>query len=289
MDSTNELKPISPRHKYPMWTYNGSVPGPFIRCREGDIVEVRYTNKDKTGIAHNIDFHAVTGPGGGAPCLLAEQDETKTGIFKMMQPGLYIYHCAAAPVPQHIQNGMYGLVLVEPRAGLSKVDKEFYVLQSEFYADESDDDKTILEPSWVKGLKEEDPMYVVFNGREGALTENPLMVDTGDRVRIFVGNGGPNLISSFHIIGAIFDKVYREGDLVSPPARHIQTTLVPAGGAAVVEFDATVPGNYTIVDHSIFRLEKGAVGFIKAKGKQRPDIYDSLERPVPCPGCKLHN
>jgi hypothetical protein len=139
---------------------------------------------------------------------------------------------------------------------------------------------------------QEHPMYVVLNGAEGALTERPLLAQQGERVRIFFGNAGPNLISSFHVIGAIFDKVYREGDLISAPARSIQTTLVPAGGAAVVELDLPVPGSLTLVDHSIFRIEKGCVGFLKVAargGDRRKDLYTSGEPPVPCPGCKLHN
>eukprot|EP00053_Salpingoeca_punica_P025317 m.16802 g.16802 ORF g.16802 m.16802 type:complete len:358 (-) comp7727_c0_seq1:1786-2859(-) len=287
MNTTAEMKQISLNHSYPMWTFNGSVPGPFIRARVGDVLEVRYTNKDKDGIAHNIDFHAVTGPGGGAPCLLAEQNETKTGIFQMMQPGLFVYHCAAGPVPQHVQNGMYGLMLVEPREGLPKVDREFYVMQSEWYATAETGSRE-LEPSWVDGMIEH-PLYVTFNGSVGALTEKPICVKAGERIRLFVGNGGPNLVSSFHVIGAIFDKVYREGDVISPPARGLQTTLIPAGGASIVEWDTSVPGNYTMIDHSIFRIEKGAIGFIKVQGEARPDIYDSVDRPTPCIGCKLHN
>ena len=206
----------------------------------------------------------------------------------MLQPGLYIYHCAAAPVPVHIANGMYGLVLVEPEEGLPPVDKEFYVLQSEFYAEPSSSDPYKLEFSYQRGL-DENPSHVVFNGREGALTDRPLITDQGDRIRLFVGNAGPNLVSSFHIIGCIFDRVFREGSITSPPTHDLQTTLIPAGGAAVVEMDAIVPGNYAIVDHSIFRIEKGAIGFLKVRGNDRKDIYSSADFPNPCPNCKLHN
>jgi len=250
-------------------------------------LELNHTNHDSSGMAHNIDLHSVVGPGGGAPCLFAEQDETKTGMFKMSHPGLFLYHCSAAPTVQHIQNGMYGLILVEPAELLPKVDKEFYVMQSEIYGVESEEDSRILEPDYDSGLQE-NPLYVVFNGKEGALTERPLMTNQGDRVRIFVGNAGPNLASSFHVIGQVFDKVYREGDLLSSPGRSIQTTLIPAGGAAVVEMDAIVPGTYTLVDHSIFRIDKGAVGFLKVKGPPRPDLYDSKAMPQNCPDCKLH-
>jgi copper-containing nitrite reductase len=287
LQSTVKRSKLSLTEDYEFWTFNDTVPGPFIRCRVGDVLEIHHNNIDMYGIGHNIDFHAVTGPGGGAPVLNAEQNETKVGWFRMLQPGLYIYHCAAAPVPVHIANGMYGLVLVEPEDGLPRVDKEFYVMQSEFYTEPSSDPK-LLDFSYQLGLDEK-PTHVVFNGREGALTENPLITDQGDRVRLYVGNAGPNLISSFHIIGSLFDRVYREGDLNSAPSRGLQTTMIPAGGATVVEFDAIVPGNYTLVDHSIFRIEKGAIGFLKVRGSDRKDIYGSNDTPTPCPNCKLHN
>lgn len=290
MESNLQVLNVSPLHKFELWTFGGRVPGPFIRARVGDVLEMHFTNNDESGVGHNIDFHAVTGPGGGAPALYAEQGETKVGVFKLLTPGLFIYHCAAAPVPMHIANGMYGMILVEPQGGLPKVDREYAVMQSEFYAEPVAGDKGPLETSYAKGLQE-DPLFVVFNGREGALTESPIMAKSGERVRVFFGNAGPNLISSFHIIGMIFDSVYREGDLISPPARGLQTTLVPAGGSTVVEFDAVVPGSYTLVDHAIFRIDKGAVGFLKvlATDGPRKDIYMSVAPLTPCPGCKLHN
>ena len=182
---------------------------------------------------------------------------------------------------------MYGVILVEPEDGMPEVDKEFYVMQSEFYTEESEE-KGKLDYSHQKGL-DENPTHIVFNGRVGALTENPLITAQGDRVRLYVGNAGPNLVSSFHIIGCLFDRVYHEGDVTCAPGRGIQSTLIPAGGASVVEFDALVPGNYTLVDHSIFRIEKGAIGFLKVLGDPRPEIYSSAEFPNPCPNCKLHN
>lgn len=289
MQSTTKTISVSPLYKYEAWTFGDTVPGPMMRLRAGDVLDIEYTNKDSIGIGHNVDMHGVFGPGGGAPLLNAEAGETKHAYFKMLTPGVFIYHCAAAPVPDHVANGMYGLLVVEPEHGLPPVDKEFYVLQSEFYGEERPEDRGMLEYSYPQGLDER-PRLVVFNGKEGALQERPLVASQGDRVRIFFGNAGPNLISSFHVIGAIFDKVYREGDLINPPARGIQTTLVPAGGAAVVEFNAVVPGSYTLLDHSLFRLDKGAVGFLKVLGSSpRPDLYTSDDIPRPCEGCKLHN
>lgn len=261
----------------------------MIRCRVGDVLEVHFKNLDVNGIGHNVDFHAATGPGGGAAVTYAEQNETKTAWFKMLSPGLFVYHCAAAPVPVHVAHGMYGLVMVEPEDGMPPADKEYYVMQSEFYTEPgSAEDGRQVQFSYQRGL-DENPSHVCFNGRAGALTEAPLTAKQGDKVRLYVGNGGPNLVSSFHVIGTIFDRVYREGDMTSAPARGLQTTIIPAGGSAVVEFDAIVPGNFTIVDHSIFRIEKGAIGFIKVLGPEpRKDIYSSLAHPNPCPNCKLH-
>ena len=280
---------LTRKYKYEFWTMNGTCPGPFIRTRVGDVVEVNVTNNDTSGMPHNIDFHAIMGPGGGAPLLLADQHKTKSGHFKMTVPGLYVYHCAAAPVPLHIANGMYGLILVEPEGGLPLVDKEFYVMQSEFYIDEPDKGSNVATCAYDKGLRE-DADVVVFNGREGSLTDKSVLKsNVGDRVRIFFGNGGPNLISSFHVIGGIFDKLYREGDLISPPARGVQTTLVPPGGSCVVELKTDVPGNLTLVDHALFRLDKGCVGFLQVGGaKDNKELYHSNEHPTPCVNCKLH-
>jgi len=289
MTSTAKLSKLSPTEDYEFWTFSDAVPGPMIRCRVGDVMEVHFKNLDHNGIGHNVDFHAATGPGGGAAVTYAEQNEVKTAWFKMLQPGLYVYHCAAAPVPVHVAHGMYGLVMVEPEDGMPPVDKEYYVMQSEFYTEPGGpEDGRQVQFSYQRGL-DENPSHVVFNGRVGALTEAPLTAKQGDRVRLYVGNGGPNLVSSFHVIGTIFDRVYREGDMTCAPARGLQTTIIPAGGSAVVEFDAIVPGNFTIVDHSIFRIEKGAIGFIKVLGSDpRKDVYSSLAFPNPCPNCKLH-
>ena len=271
---------------YTFWTFNGHVPGPMIRARVGDTLELHMTNSDHSGMPHNVDLHAVTGPGGGATVTTVTEGEERVAWFKLLHPGLFVYHCAAPPVMDHIANGMYGLILVEPKQGLPRVDREFYVFQSDFYTKEPVNG--VAEFSHEEGAKEH-PRFVVFNGRVGSLIgDGALKAKTGERVRIYFGNGGPNLISSFHVIGEIFDNVYREADLVSPPAHSIQTTLVPPGGATVVEFSLEVPGTYTLVDHAIFRIEKGAVGYLNVEGKPRHDIYVSQDDPVKCPGCLVH-
>ena len=288
LQSGTKVMELNAGQSYRFWTFNDHVPGPFIRARVGDTLEIHVTNSDESGMPHNVDFHAVTGPGGGAPVTTGVQGEEKIAWFKLLHPGLFIYHCAAPPVMDHIANGMYGLVLVEPTRGLPKADREFYVLQSEVYTKDAAEGATTLEFSHEHGSQEH-PRFVVFNGRVGSLIgDGALKAKTGDRVRIFFGNAGPNLISSFHVIGEIFDNVYREADLVSPPGHSIQTTLVPAGGATVVEFGVEVPGNYTLVDHAIFRVEKGAVGYLQVEGAPRHDIYVSQDEATKCPGCLVH-
>ena len=288
LDSAIQEMELSPGVRYRFWTFNSRVPGPFIRTRVGDILEIHHTNSDPSGMPHNIDFHSVTGPGGGAAVTTAVEGEERVAWFRMLHPGLFIYHCAAPPVMDHIANGMYGLILVEPKAGWPRVDREFYVLQSEFYVKEPVEGQRLLDYSHEEGLREQ-PRFVVFNGRVGSLTaEGTLKAETGEKVRIYFGNAGPNLISSFHVIGEIFDKVYREADLLSPPAQGLQTTLVPAGGAAVVEFGLEVPGTYTLVDHAIFRVEKGAAGFLEVKGAPRHDLYVSQDEAEPCDGWLVH-
>ncbi len=279
---------ISTGVTYPFWTFNDRVPGPFIRARVGDTLELHMTNSDPSGMPHNVDFHAVTGPGGGATVSTVVQGEERVAWFKLLHSGLFVYHCAAPPVMDHIANGMYGLILVEPERGLPKVDREFYVFQSEFYTKDAADGATALEYSHEHGLLEH-PRFVVFNGRVGSLVgDGALKAKTGEQVRIYFGNGGPNLISSFHVIGEIFDRVYRDADLVDPPAHSIQTTLVPPGGATVVEFGVEVPGAYTLVDHAIFRVEQGGVGFLNVEGPPRHDIYVSQDDAQTCPGCLVH-
>ncbi len=262
---------------YEFWTFNGQVPGPMIRVRVGDTIELHLKNAKESENSHNIDLHAVTGPGGGATSLLVEPGEEKIARFKVLNPGLYIYHCATPPIPEHIANGMYGMILVEPKGGLSPVDKEFYVLQSEFYTKNEFGAKGLQHFDGAKGANE-NPTYVVFNGSVGALTgEGALQAEVGDRIRMYFGNAGPNLVSSWHIIGEIFDRVYHEASLTASPLESIQTTTVPAAGATVAEFTVDVPGNYLIVDHSIFRIDKGAVAILNVSGKESPAIYSAIK------------
>jgi nitrite reductase (NO-forming) len=256
------------------WAIEGKVPGPVLRVREGDLVEVHLTNHVASMRNHNIDFHFVMGPGGGASATNVTPGESAVFEARAMAPGFYMFHCASPDIPTHIANGMYGFVIVEPAVGLPPADREYYVVQSELYT--KDGNKGHQQFSMERGERA-DAQYVVFNGAVGALMGNNAMkAGLGEKIRLWVGNAGPNLISSFHVIGQIFDNVYREGDLISPPAHGIQTTLIPAGGSAVVEFASQVPGTFLLVDHAIFRLHHGAAGSIKIDGADNKEVFDPI-------------
>jgi len=258
---------------YTYWTFNGKVPGPFLRVRVGDTVEMTFKNRDTSRMIHSVDLHAVTGPGGGAVLTQTPPGEVKGFRFQAINPGLYVYHCATPMVANHITSGMYGLILVEPPGGLPPVDREFYVMQGELYTDRPFGQRGHDEFS-VEKLLAERPEYFVFNGAVGALTtEHPMKAKVGETVRIYFGVGGPNATSSFHVIGEIFDRVYTESAIGSPPATNVQTTSVPAGGAAIVEFKLEVPGRYILVDHALSRLERGLAGFLVVEGSPNPRVF----------------
>ena len=260
---------------YPAWTFNGQMPGPIFRVREGDTVEVDTTNSEKCVMPHNVDLHSVSGPGGGAPITLAAPGETKKARFKMLNPGVFIYHCAAPPVTWHIANGMYGLIIVDPKGGLPKVDREYYVMQSELYTKAKFGTEGLQEFD-PDAAQREQPTYIVFNGAvDGLVGPKALKAKVGETVRIWFGNGGPNLVASWHVIGVIFETLYNLGSFDNP-LKNVQTTLVPAGGACAADFKLKVPGKYTFVDHSIFRIQKGAAGFLEVEGPANPEIYQSL-------------
>jgi nitrite reductase (NO-forming) len=268
--------PIADGVTYPFWTFGGTVPGKFIRVRQGDTVEMHLRNHPDNKMPHNIDLHAVTGPGGGAASSFTAPGHESRFSFKALNQGLFVYHCATAPVGMHVANGMYGLILVEPPEGLPPVDHEYYVMQGEFYTVGKYRAKGQQTFDMQKAI-DENASYVLFNGSEGALVgDRALKAKAGERVRLFVGNGGPNLVSSFHVIGEIFDRAYAEAG--SRYQENVQTTLVPAGGAAMVEFKVEVPGTYVMVDHSLFRaFNKGALGMLKVEGDPRTELYSGKE------------
>ncbi|MBI5352941.1 MAG: nitrite reductase, copper-containing [Chloroflexi bacterium] len=264
---------------YTYWTFNEVVPGPFFRVRVGDTLEVHMKNKTGSVMNHSVDFHAVTGPGGGATMTQTKPGEETMFTAKAINPGLFVYHCATPMVANHISNGMYGLILVEPEGGLPPVDREFYVMQGEIYTagkfgvqghQATDMDK----------LLGENPEYFVFNGAVGSLTtQKPLKANVGETVRIFFGVGGPNFTSSFHVIGEIFDRVFDQASLTSNPLTDVQTTLVPPGGATMVEFKLEVPGRYILVDHALSRLQRGLAGYLIVEGPDAPEIFNGTPMP----------
>lgn len=273
LEAVEQKQEIAPGVTYTTWSFNGTVPGPMIRVRVGDTVEVHLKNSGT--MAHNIDLHAVNGPGGGAGATTVNPGEEKSFTFKAKAAGLFVYHCASGVVADHIANGMYGAILVEPTGGLDKVDKEFYVGQSEFYTTGATGAQGDQSLDFNK-LLAETPTYVVFNGNAQSLIgDKALKANVGDNVRIFFVDGGPNLISSFHVIGEIFDKAWNYGTLESSPLQSVQTILVPSGGATIVQFQIDVPGDYKLVDHSISRVSLGAVGTLHADGPANPDVFDA--------------
>jgi nitrite reductase (NO-forming) len=263
--------------EYVFWTFGGEVPGKFIRIREGDQVEFHLLNDPNNKMPHNIDLHAVTGPGGGASSSFTAPGHASQFSFKAINPGLYVYHCATAPVPVHVANGMYGLILVEPKDGLPPVDREYYVMQGEVYTSGKFGQEGLQYFDQAKA-EDERPPYVVFNGAVGSLVgDKAITAKVGETVRLFLGNGGPNLISSFHVIGEIFEAVYQEGG-TQANQHNVQTTIIPAGGSAMVEFKIEVPGTYILVDHSLFRaFNKGTLGMLKAEGPENLIVYSGKE------------
>ena len=319
LETKEVIAELAPGVTYEYWTYNGTVPGPFIRVKEGDTVEIRLRHlheghqgaaesnhsfaidtfpikavnahgpdeaadsheaeeHKKAGHAkHSIDLHAVEGPGGGAVLTQTAPGETHAFQFKALRPGLYVYHCASPHIPTHVANGMFGLILVEPKEGLARVDREYYIMQGELYTKGKVGEKGHQEFSLEK-LQAEHPEYFVFNGRVGALTgTGALKAKVGETIRIFFGVG-PHIAANFHVIGGILDKLYPEGDIISPPHRNVQTTIVPPGGAIMTEFKLEVPGKYLLVDHSLSRaIDKGALGEIIVEGSDQPNIFRKVE------------
>ncbi|GHE65990.1 hypothetical protein GCM10019059_27080 [Camelimonas fluminis] len=257
---------------YTYWTFNSKVPGPFLRVRVGDMVEVHVRNPANSVMAHSVDFHAATGPGGGAHTTQTDPGAETVVTFRALKPGLFVYHCATPSVAHHITSGMYGLILVEPEGGLPRVDREFYVMQGELYTTASFGTNGMQELDYDKLISER-PEYFLFNGAVGSLTKtHPLYANVGETIRIFFGVGGPNFTSSFHVIGEIFDNVYPMGSVEAPPVKSVQTVLVPPGGATIVDFKIDRGGNYVLVDHALSRAERGLAGHLIVDGPENDAI-----------------
>ncbi|MBT8249123.1 MAG: multicopper oxidase domain-containing protein [Acidimicrobiia bacterium] len=268
--------------EYETWGYKidgdsnvvAGTPGPVIRGRVGDVFRFTLTNPVGNTHPHNVDFHAVTGQGGGAADTVVAPGETKTIEGRLLYPGFFMYHCAYGDVPLHISHGMYGGILVDPADPLPEVEHEFYMVQSEYYTDGTG-------PGLVgtdrQAITDENPSHVVFNGAVGALAgDNALKMAVGETARIYFVNAGLNLDSNFHPIGSHWDAVYQEAALINQPLRGSQTTLVPAGGGTVVELIGQVPQTVVLVDHALARtFDKGALGLIVIEGDANPEIFSA--------------
>jgi nitrite reductase (NO-forming) len=281
-DVIEGVQAIDPNGKqYTTWGYrlNGDnqvttgTPGPMIRARVGDVLRFSLTN-DGT-MPHNVDFHAVTGQGGGAKDLTVAPGETATIEARLLYPGFFMYHCAAGDVPMHISQGMYGGILVDPAAPLPEVEHELYVVQSEYYTATGADGSLTTDRA---AITNETPAYVVFNGAVGALTgDNAPHINVGESMRIYFVNAGLNLDSNFHPIGSHWDRVWEDAGLLNPPLRGIQTILVPAGGGTVVDLIGQVPQTIVLVDHALARaFDKGAIGQIVVDGQPNPEVYEGF-------------
>ena len=259
---THDTIEISKGVKYEGWTFGGTVPGPVLRVREGDLVRVKVINESP--MPHSIDFHAARIPANVAYGMILPKD-TLDFEFTARDPGAYMVHCGTPPITVHIMQGMYFTIIVDPKNGWgTRADKEFVLVQSEFYTKQDSAAKT-HHPD-IGAAMSKNASYVVFNGRAGQYRDNPLKVDVGDRVRIFVVNAGPSFRSDFHVVGAVFDRVYPDGNPRNV-LEKVQTVSIPAGGGAVFEtiFEegASGEGLYPFVTHSFADAEKGAVGIIQ--------------------------
>jgi len=277
VEAREVVKQLADGVEYVFWTFGGSVPGNFIRVREGDEIEFHLNNHQDNKMPHSIDLHAVSGPGGGAASSFTAPGHSSQFEFKALHPGLFVYHCATAPVGMHIGNGMYGLILVEPEGGLPPVDHEYYLMQGEFYTSGKYGDQGLQGFDMDKAVDERPP-YVVFNGAVDSLVgDRALTMKVGETTRLFFGNGGPNLTSSFHIIGGQCDTLYEDGTMTNV-LLNVQTATVPPGSAVAVDFKARAPGTYVLVDHAVFRaFNKGALGMLKAEGPQNLIVYSGKE------------
>lgn len=265
---------------YDFMTFDGQVPGPLIRARVGDTIHLTFRNpEDLNSMVHNLDFHAVYGPGGAAADTTIQPGEGPAEVeFTLEYPGAFYYHCAPGDHDIHISSGMFGTILVEPEDGLPEVDRELYLGQHELYTDrrKGEDGHHQID---MDAMQSEDPTYILFNGEMGRFTENGdygrLQAETGETIRVYWCNGGPNLMSGPHPIGNVWSRWYDYGDLDSEPISHVEGAALPAGTAAVGEMETPVPGPIKLVDHALSRVvRKGLLAEVEVEGEENPDVYN---------------
>jgi len=283
--TTRELvAEVEPGVTYTYMTFDGRIPGPMIRARVGDHVEVTVTSDPDNTMPHNVDLHAVRGPGGGAEASLVKPGETRTFTFEATYPGLFVYHCAIPNLDYHISSGMFGAILVEPEEGLPAVDHEFYLGQHELYTKGRAGEEGHHDFDF-EAMKREDPTYVLINGEKyviGPQGYDEMQMRTGETARVYYAVGGPNLLSSLHPIGSVWDEVWEQGAVASAPDRYVQTTPVLPGSTAIATLHAPVPGPIKLVDHALSRVaRKGALAVIDVQGDENPDIFEAGESAAP--------
>lgn len=245
-----------------VWTFGGTVPGPVIRVKVGDTVRIHLKNPKESRLPHSVDFHSSLVAWNGAMTSINPGEE-KLYEWKAEFAGVWMYHCGTAPALHHIANGMYGMVIVEPKEGLPPVDQEFTLVQSEWYLGPQGEPASLTKAA--QGAPS--PDFVMFNGVASQYADNPIQIDTNKRVRVFVLNAGPSMDSSFHIVGTIFDTVIKEGVSLAPDNKghwgSQAVDLSPAQGA-IVEFAMVEDGLYPIVTHAFNFVGRGALGLFKA-------------------------
>lgn len=264
--------PLSKNKTYKAWTFNGEAPGPLVVVNEGDTINFTLINMDPA-IPHSMDFHAVhTSPSKNFIDVMPNEEGTFT--YKASSPGVFMYHCGTKPVLSHIANGMHGVIIVKPTNGYptdNEIDREFVIIQNEWYKYNDLDDFTNGVPSEVvfstKALHEGDRNT---NGDTFSLKDEPLLAKVGDKIRIYVNNVGPNEVSSFHVVGTLFDTVYQDGHPENV-LKGMQTVLLPASGGAIVEFTVVDEGSYAIVTHQFNHVTKGASAIIKVTKDGKDD------------------
>ncbi|MDQ2073972.1 copper-containing nitrite reductase [Haloarcula sp. NS06] len=277
MTTKEQVAEVEPGVTYTYMTFGDQIPGPMIRVRRGDTVELTITNEEGNSMPHNIDLHAVRGPGGGAEASMVTPGQTKTFRFKATYPGAFIYHCAVPNLDMHISSGMFGMILVEPKEGLPEVDHEFYFGQHELYTTGDTGEKGHHDFD-MEAMAAEEPTYVLMNGEKYAITPDrygsPSM-SVGDTARVYFVTGGPNLDSSFHPIGSVWDEVWQQGAIAGPPNKYVQTTPVKPGSCAITTLHAEVPGPIKLVDHALSRVaRKGTMAIINREGPANPDVFE---------------
>jgi nitrite reductase (NO-forming) len=286
LDTTHTIIEIAPGVKFGAWTFGDQVPGPTIRARVGDRIKFSMTNRSDemmpgvqftaAPMMHSMDFHAA---------MVSPQDKYRSVApgqtiefeFVVNYPGIFMFHCGTPMILEHIASGMYGALIVEPREGYpTKVDREYVLVQSEFYVKPDPQNRKIdgqtLHVLDNDNLKKALPSYTVFNGSHNGLVKKPLPSKPGERVRLFVLNVGPSKTSSFHVVGTIFDRVWMEGN-PDNQFRGMQTVLLGSSNSAIVEFVIPEAGQYIMVDHHFANASQGAIGLVDA-GPKKPEKND---------------